>query len=90
MVSRDDAKAIVRLLGERQLQTFDDFKDALGVREFELRKLLRSLEGEKIIIRESMSGEEKFWLNEAQGVDFLGRDQKQRKRLKHPKAKRKN
>jgi transcription initiation factor IIE alpha subunit len=85
VISREDAKNIVSLLKERQPRTFDDFKDALGAREFELRKLLKSLESAKVIIRESLSGEEKFWLNTAQGVDFLGRDQKQRKRLKHPK-----
>ena len=85
VISREDAKNIVSLLRQRQPRTFDDFKDALRVREFELRKLLQSLESAKIIIRESLSGEEKFWLNEAQGVDFLGRDPKQKKRLKHPK-----
>ncbi|MEE8423994.1 MAG: hypothetical protein V3S49_05580 [Thermodesulfobacteriota bacterium] len=85
VISSVDAKNIVSLLRERQPRTFDDFTHALGAREFELRKLLKSLESAKIIIRESLSGEEKFWLNEVQGVDFLGRDSKQRKRLKHQK-----
>lgn len=86
IISQDGAKNIVSLLMKRQPRTFDEFTKALGAREFELRKILKSLEGEKIIIKESLSGEEKFWLNEAQGFDFLGRDEKQRKRLKHPKA----
>lgn len=85
IISREEAKNIVSLLRERQPRTFDDFTRALRTREFEVRKLLKSLESARIIIRESLSGEEKFWLNEAQGVDFLGRDSKQRKRLKHQK-----
>lgn len=47
---------------------------------------MKSLEGAKVIIRESLDGEEKYWLNEAQAVDFLGRDPSQKKRLRHPKA----
>lgn len=85
IITRSDAKKIVNFLMQHQPRTFDDFKEALGAREFELRKLLKSLENEKVIIKESLSGEEKFWLNEAQGLDFLGRDTTQRKRLKHPK-----
>jgi transcription initiation factor IIE alpha subunit len=89
IISREEAIAIVSLLKERQPRTFDDFKEIQGMREFELRKLLKSLESAKVIIRESLSGEEKFWLNEAAGLDFLGRDPKQRKRLKHPKKRKK-
>lgn len=89
VISREDAKTIVSLLKERQPRTFDDFKEIQGMREFELKKLLQSLENAKVIIRESLSGEEKFWLNEAAGLDFLGRDTTQRKRLKHPKTRKK-
>jgi transcription initiation factor IIE alpha subunit len=85
-ISQEPAKKIVSLLLERQPRTFDDFKE-VGVRSFDLKKLLASLEDAKVIIRESHSGVAKYWLNEAQGIDFLGRDTQQRKRLKHPKKK---
>ena len=88
-ITHDNAKSVINLLTAHQPLTFNDFKTALKLRTFELKKLLRSLEDANVIIKESLSGEEKFWLNEAQGVDFLGRDVKQKKRLKHPK-KRKN
>lgn len=83
-LTRAQSKKIINLLRQRQPRTLNEFRET-GLRPFDLKKLLKSLVDEKIIIKESASGEEKFWLNEAQGVDFLGRDPSQRKRLKHPK-----
>ena len=85
LITHSPSKKIINLLRERQPRTLDDFKE-IGMRGFELKKLLKSLESAKVIIKESLSGEEKFWLNEGAAVDFLGRDSTQRKRLKHPKA----
>ncbi len=85
VISREDAKIVVNLLRQKQPRIFEDFRDALGMRAFEIKKLLKALEAEKVIIKESLSGEEKFWLNEAQGVDFLGMNPRQKKQLKHQK-----
>ncbi len=87
VLSREDAKKAVNLLREKQPRTFEDFKQALGMRVFELKKLLKNLETEKVIIRESLSGVEKFWLNESQVVNFWGRNPQQKKRLRHPHGK---
>ena len=87
-ITHSNSKKIINLLMQHQPRTFDDFKE-IGVRDFELKKLLRSLVDEKIIIKESGSGEEKYWLNEGAALDFLGRDVAQRKRVKHPKKRKK-
>lgn len=87
IISREDAKAIVNLLREKQPRTFEDFSKALGMRPFEIKKLLRALEDEKVLIRESLSGEEKFWLNEEIAVEFFERNPLQITMLKHPKGK---
>ena len=87
-ITSDDEKKIVCLLMERQPRTLDEFAE-IGKRRFELTKLLKSLEDAKVIIRESGSGKEKYWLNEAADIAFLGRDTQQSKRLKHPKKRKK-
>ncbi len=87
VVSREDTKKAVNLLREKQPRIFQDFKKALGLRDFDLKRLLKNLETEKVVIRESLSGVEKFWLNESQAVNFWGRNPLQKKRLKHPKGK---
>ncbi len=86
-ITNSHAKSIINLLTAHQPLTFNDFKQALALRPFELKKLLKSLENEKIIIKESGSGEEKYWLNESEALNFLGRDTTQRKRVRHPKKK---
>jgi transcription initiation factor IIE alpha subunit len=84
-ITSDNAKSVINLLAARQPLTSGDFKQALRLRDFEVKKLLRSLEESKVIIKESGSGRELFWLNESAAIDFLGRDVAQSKRLKHPK-----
>ncbi len=88
VVSRENSKTAINLLRTKQPRTLEEFKDAIGLREFEIKKLLNGLESKKIIIRETLSGVEKFWLNENQAIDFWGRNPRQKKRLKHPKNKR--
>lgn len=83
VISSEDAKVVIDLLLQKRPRIFDDFNSALGIREFDVRKLLKRLEAEGIIIRESYSGEEKFWLNESQAFDFMRRNPVQKKRLKH-------
>ncbi len=83
IIRREDGRVVIGLLRQRQPRTFEDFKEAFRMREFEVRRLLKNLEAENVIIRESLSGEEKFWLNEAQAFDFLGKNPVQKKRLKH-------
>jgi hypothetical protein len=87
VISRKDAKAVINLLRKKQPRTLKDFVVALGKREFETKKLLKGLDSNKVIIKESLSGDEKYWLNETQAVAFLGRDPLQRKRLKHHREK---
>ncbi len=86
IVSREDAKTVINMLRLKQPRTFEEFRNALGMRPFEVEKLLRILENTKVIITETLSGEEKFWLNEVQAVDFLGRKPQQVKAIKHPKG----
>ncbi|MBU2559664.1 hypothetical protein KKA03_02090 [archaeon] len=85
-ITHTTSKKIIGLLQARQPRTFDDFKE-IGLRPFELKKLLNSLVDAKVIIKESGSGVEKYWLNESAALNFLGRDVQQKKRLKHPKKK---
>ena len=73
VTTREGGRVIVDLLMQKRPWTFKEFKDSLGMRGFDLKKLLRALETEKVIIRESYSGVEKFWLNENQAFSYLER-----------------
>jgi predicted transcriptional regulator len=86
VISREEAKTAITLLRQRQPRSLEDFKAVLGKRDFQVQRLLRTLEAEGVIIRESLSGQEKFWLNESQAVAFLGLDPRQKKRIKHPRG----
>jgi transcription initiation factor IIE alpha subunit len=88
-ITHDNAKSIINLLTAHQPLTFNDFKEALKLRSFDLKKLLQSLVDKKVIIKESGSGEEKYWLNEEAALNFLGREPAQKKRVKHPKKRKK-
>lgn len=86
VISLEDAKKVINLLRQGQPRTRNYFKEALGTRGFDVDRVLRGLEESGVLIRESLSGQEKFWLNENQAISFLGRDPRQRRKLKHPRG----
>jgi transcription initiation factor IIE alpha subunit len=87
VITGDDAKTIIRLLKDKRPMRIGDFKKALSLREFEIKKLLIELVAEGVVIREDLSGEEKFWLNESVAVGYLERNPLQKKRMKRGKEK---
>lgn len=89
LIAGDDEKRAINLLRKAQPRTLDEIVKALGKRGVEVTKIVRSLESKGIILKESLSGEEKYWLTEDGAYGFLGRDPTQRQRLKHSKNRKK-
>jgi predicted ArsR family transcriptional regulator len=50
VITGDDAKTIIRLLKDKRPMRIGDFKKALSLREFEIKKLLKELVADGVLI----------------------------------------